>query len=192
VDRYYHSQSCKLRKSACHHGCLMTSIADSSAEPAVSDAAALAKDGAPFGGGRRAGDCAARGRRARIAASICFAAGAVADLHRSSAAQYPDLVHAPQLRDFPTPPRSSSSSPATTAAFVYGRAHAGGGLCGGDRAHPAPGLADLRRARVPVHDLPRRDFLRRHLIRRTRSTPKRWASWIFSSSRMSPSSRRCC
>ncbi len=42
---------------------------------------------------------------------------------------------------------------------------AGVRLRGRDRAHPAPGLADLCRARVPVHDLPRGDFLRRHQLR---------------------------
>ena len=34
-----------------------------------------------------------------------------------------------------------------------------------DRAHPAPGLADLCRARVSVHDLSGGDFLRRHQLR---------------------------
>src|SRR5436190_1188342 len=34
-----------------------------------------------------------------------------------------------------------------------------------DRAHPAPGLADLCRARLPVHDLPCGDFLCRDQFR---------------------------
>ena len=52
-----------------------------------------------------------------------------------------------------------------TAAFVYGRAMLRCRLRGRDRAHPAAGLADLCRARVSVHDLPRRNFLRRHQFR---------------------------
>ena len=79
-----------------------------------------------------------------------------------------------------------------TAAFVYGRAMLRGRLRGGDRAHPAAGLADLCRPRVPVHDLPRGNFLRRHQLREPAVHAKKWESWIFSSSRTSPSSRRCC
>ena len=79
-----------------------------------------------------------------------------------------------------------------TAAFVYGRAMLRVRLRGRDRAHPAAGLADLRRACVPVHDLSRGDFLRRHQFREPAVLAKKWASWIFSSSRTSPSSRRCC
>ena len=52
------------------------------------------------------------GSRARIAARSVSRAGAVADLHRSSAAQSSDLAHDPQLRFSATPPKSSSSSPA--------------------------------------------------------------------------------
>ena len=52
-----------------------------------------------------------------------------------------------------------------TAAFVYGRAMLECRLRDRDRAHHAAGLADLCRARVPVHDLPGGNFLRRRQFR---------------------------
>ena len=74
------------------------------------------------GAGGLAGDHAARRRRARAAARSVSRAGAVADLHRPSADQYPDLVHVPQLRLFSDATEIFIFISGYTAAFVYGRA----------------------------------------------------------------------
>ena len=60
-----------------------------------------------------------------------------------------------------------------TAAFVYGRAMAGSRLRRRQRAHPQARLADLRRAHLPVHDLPRGDLLDRDAVSRIRSMPRK-------------------
>ena len=66
-----------------------------------------------------------------------------------------------------------------TAAFVYGRAMLERRRRHRHRAHPAPGLADLRRPRLPVHDLPRPRSPTSRPASRTRSTPKRWEIMDF-------------
>ena len=138
----------------------MTSIADQITGP-LADAKGGGREGRCR---RRAGNHAARGRRARIAARPVPRARAVADLHRSFAAQFPDLVHDPQLRVFRRHRDLHLHLRLHRGLRLWPR-DAAGGFLGRDRAHPAAGLADLCRARVPVHDLPRRDFLRRHFVR---------------------------
>ena len=77
-----------------------------------------------------------------------------------------------------------------TAAFVYGRAmqrRASSWL----RPRAQTRLADLRRARVPVRDLPRRDRLRRASFDNPLYTEE-MGVLDFLRIQMSPSSRRCC
>ena len=112
----------------------------------------------------RAGDHAARHRRARAQARPVPGAGAVADLHRPSAAESADLVHDPQLR-LQRRHRDLHLHLRLHRRLRLWPRHAGERLRHRHRAHPAPGLADLCRPRLPVHDLPRRDLLRRDQLR---------------------------
>ncbi len=141
----------------------MTSIADRVAGPPLAGAAdADARDAAaPVAS---AGDCDSGGRRTGTAARSVPGHGAVADLHRSSAAQHPDLVHDPQLR-FQRRHRNLHLHLRLYRGVRLRPRHAGIRLRDRDRAHHAAGLADLRRACVPVHDLPGGDFLCRHQFR---------------------------
>ena len=113
---------------------------------------------------RRAGHHAARHRRARAPARPVPRPRAVADLHRPSAAEPSDLVHDPQLR----------LQRRHRDLHLHLRLHRRLRLRSGDarkrlrrrhRAHPAARLADLCRPRLPVHDLPRRNLLRRDQVR---------------------------
>ncbi len=118
-----------------------------------------------LGAGRRGtGGVARAGRRARTAARSVSRAGAVADLHRSPAAQSPDLAHDPQLR-IQRRHRDLHFHLGLHRGVRLRPRDARFRLRDRDRAHPAAGLADLRRPCVPVHDLSRRDFLRRHQFR---------------------------
>ena len=145
----------------------MTSIADPIAGPSLSETKVVPprsppRTMRPITMPRRRSRC----RRSASAncGSICFAARAVADLHRSSAAEHPDLVHDPQLRIFRRH-RNLHLHLRLHRGLCLRPRDAAGGLRGRDRADPAAGLADLRRACVPVHDLPGGDFLRRHQFR---------------------------
>ena len=77
--------------------------------------------------------------------------------------EHPDLVHDPQLRIF----RRHRDLHLHLRLYRGVRLRprdAGVRLRDRHRAHHAAGLADLRRARVPVHDLPGGNFLRRHQL----------------------------
>ena len=105
-----------------------------------------------------------RRRRTRIAARSVSRPRAMDDLHRSSAAQSLDLAHDPQLR-IQRRHRNIHLHLGVHGGIRLRARDARFRFRGRGRAHPAAGLADLRRPCVPVHDLSRGDFLRCHQFR---------------------------
>jgi len=114
----------------------------------------------------------------------------VADLHRPSAAQSADLAHDPQLR----------ISDATeififisgyTAAFVYGRAMLEAGFVVAT-ARILRRVWQIYVAHVFLFTIFLAEISYVAPVSRIRCIRKKWESWISSSSRTSPSSRRCC
>ncbi len=177
-------------QAACSRRCQMTSVADRIAGPPLAAAAdVVARDAATAQAAMPAISLPAAGER-ELRLDLFRGTCAVADLYRSPAAQSFDVAHDPQLRI------QRRHRNIHFYLGLHGRVRlrprdARGRLRGRDRAHPAAGLADLCRARVSVYDLPRGNFLRRDQLREPAVHAKKWASWIFSRSRTSPSSRPC-